>query len=167
MWFCKFSNDGTKLATGSKDTTVIIWQVDPVSVEEFPNEHTHTSLLKIRLQKCSRQVCLGFILKYLSYSLTFPLNPSWSYFMHPPEPFEAPVPSQIMRRSLRRETHHLCEGGRRRRCRSVCFFHLNCCFRLMEDIFRFLSEFYGPGKMRRRGKTAVKQISRRSYTFQV
>lgn len=42
MWFCKFSNDGTKLATGSKDTTVIIWQVDPVSVEEFPNEHTHT-----------------------------------------------------------------------------------------------------------------------------
>lgn len=32
VWFCKFSNDGTKLATGSKDTTVIIWQVDPVSV---------------------------------------------------------------------------------------------------------------------------------------
>lgn len=31
VWFCKFSNDGTKLATGSKDTTVIIWQVDPVS----------------------------------------------------------------------------------------------------------------------------------------
>lgn len=33
VWFCKFSNDGTKLATGSKDTTVIIWQVDPVSVK--------------------------------------------------------------------------------------------------------------------------------------
>ncbi|NXL30511.1 WDR26 protein, partial [Glaucidium brasilianum] len=31
VWFCKFSNDGTKLATGSKDTTVIIWQVDPDS----------------------------------------------------------------------------------------------------------------------------------------
>lgn len=31
VWFCKFSNDGTKLATGSKDTTVIIWQVEPVS----------------------------------------------------------------------------------------------------------------------------------------
>ncbi|XP_032876496.1 WD repeat-containing protein 26 isoform X1 [Amblyraja radiata] len=28
VWFCKFSNDGSKLATGSKDTTVIIWQVD-------------------------------------------------------------------------------------------------------------------------------------------
>uniref|UniRef100_A0A673MLN3 WD repeat-containing protein 26 n=1 Tax=Sinocyclocheilus rhinocerous TaxID=307959 RepID=A0A673MLN3_9TELE len=31
VWFCKFSNDGTKLASGSKDTTVIIWQVDPDS----------------------------------------------------------------------------------------------------------------------------------------
>ncbi|KAK7885898.1 hypothetical protein WMY93_025519 [Mugilogobius chulae] len=28
VWFCKFSNDGSKLATGSKDTTVIVWQVD-------------------------------------------------------------------------------------------------------------------------------------------
>jgi len=35
VWFCKFSNDGTKLATGSKDTTVIIWQVDPVSVQHM------------------------------------------------------------------------------------------------------------------------------------
>lgn len=42
VWFCKFSNDGTKLATGSKDTTVIIWQVEPVSVFLFPflrNKH--------------------------------------------------------------------------------------------------------------------------------
>ncbi|XP_048880810.1 WD repeat-containing protein 26-like isoform X2 [Brienomyrus brachyistius] len=31
VWFCRFSNDGTKLATGSKDATVIIWQVDPDS----------------------------------------------------------------------------------------------------------------------------------------
>ncbi|KAG7262749.1 hypothetical protein CRUP_028410 [Coryphaenoides rupestris] len=31
VWFCKFSNDGTKLATGSKDTTVIVWQVDAES----------------------------------------------------------------------------------------------------------------------------------------
>lgn len=30
VWFCKFSNDGTKLATGSKDTTVIVWHVDMV-----------------------------------------------------------------------------------------------------------------------------------------
>ena len=30
VWFCRFSNDGTKLATGSKDSTVMIWDVDPV-----------------------------------------------------------------------------------------------------------------------------------------
>lgn len=29
VWFCRFSPDGTKLATGSKDTTVMIWAVDP------------------------------------------------------------------------------------------------------------------------------------------
>ena len=29
VWFCKFSPDGLKLATGSKDFTVIIWDVDP------------------------------------------------------------------------------------------------------------------------------------------
>ncbi|XP_063698447.1 WD repeat-containing protein 26 homolog [Culicoides brevitarsis] len=32
VWFCKFSPDGLKLATGSKDTTVIIWEVDPVKL---------------------------------------------------------------------------------------------------------------------------------------
>jgi WD repeat-containing protein 26 len=31
VWFCRFSPDGLKLATGSKDNTVIIWDVDPVS----------------------------------------------------------------------------------------------------------------------------------------
>ncbi|XP_070998935.1 WD repeat-containing protein 26-like isoform X3 [Oncorhynchus clarkii lewisi] len=31
VWFCKFSNDGTKLATGSKDTTVIVWHVNTES----------------------------------------------------------------------------------------------------------------------------------------
>lgn len=30
VWFCRFSPDGTKLATGSKDQTVIIWDVHPV-----------------------------------------------------------------------------------------------------------------------------------------
>ncbi|XP_073990126.1 WD repeat-containing protein 26 isoform X2 [Rhodnius prolixus] len=29
VWYCRFSPDGLKLATGSKDTTVIIWDVDP------------------------------------------------------------------------------------------------------------------------------------------
>ncbi|XP_067010012.2 WD repeat-containing protein 26 isoform X3 [Anabrus simplex] len=29
VWFCRFSPDGLKLATGSKDTTVVIWDVDP------------------------------------------------------------------------------------------------------------------------------------------
>jgi len=32
VWFCRFSPDGFKLATGSKDTTVVIWDVDPVSI---------------------------------------------------------------------------------------------------------------------------------------
>ncbi|KAJ8947528.1 hypothetical protein NQ318_005005 [Aromia moschata] len=31
VWFCQFSPDGTKLATGSKDTNVIIWDVNPDS----------------------------------------------------------------------------------------------------------------------------------------
>ncbi|KAI5745357.1 hypothetical protein M8J76_010397 [Diaphorina citri] len=39
VWFCKFSPDGLKLATGSKDTTVIIWDVDPVT---FTCQHRKT-----------------------------------------------------------------------------------------------------------------------------
>jgi WD40 repeat protein len=29
VWFCKFSNNGKKLATGSKDGCLVIWDVDP------------------------------------------------------------------------------------------------------------------------------------------
>ncbi|XP_047002350.1 WD repeat-containing protein 26 isoform X2 [Schistocerca americana] len=29
VWFCRFSPDGLKLATGSKDTTIVIWDVNP------------------------------------------------------------------------------------------------------------------------------------------
>lgn len=44
VWFCKFSNDGTKLATGSKDTTVIVWHVDTVTAPEI-----HTAAGKARV----------------------------------------------------------------------------------------------------------------------
>lgn len=40
VWFCKFSADGLKLATGSKDTTIMIWDVDPVSYS-FPRVLTN------------------------------------------------------------------------------------------------------------------------------
>lgn len=36
VWFCKFSPDGLKLATGSKDTTVMIWDVDPQTLHLSP-----------------------------------------------------------------------------------------------------------------------------------
>lgn len=42
VWFCKFSNDGTKLVTGSKDTTVILWHVDMVIIIYF-SESLHFS----------------------------------------------------------------------------------------------------------------------------
>ena len=32
VWFCKFSPDGRFLASGSKDSTVIVWDVDMVRV---------------------------------------------------------------------------------------------------------------------------------------
>ena len=32
VWYCRFSPDGTKLATGSKDGTLCIWDVDFVSL---------------------------------------------------------------------------------------------------------------------------------------
>lgn len=31
--YCQFSNDGTKLATGSKDQSIIIWDVNPITFQ--------------------------------------------------------------------------------------------------------------------------------------
>lgn len=42
VWYCRFSPDGLKLATGSKDTTVIIWDVDPVSISYLFNVSLQT-----------------------------------------------------------------------------------------------------------------------------
>ncbi|XP_019874783.2 WD repeat-containing protein 26 [Aethina tumida] len=45
VWFCQFSPDGTKLATGSKDTNVIIWDVHPdtctLSLKKVLENHRH------------------------------------------------------------------------------------------------------------------------------
>jgi WD40 repeat protein len=32
VWYCRFSPDGLKLATGSKDNTVIIWDFNPATL---------------------------------------------------------------------------------------------------------------------------------------
>ena len=32
IWYCKWSPNGRMLATGSKDYTVIIWDLDPVTL---------------------------------------------------------------------------------------------------------------------------------------
>jgi WD40 repeat protein len=33
VWYCQFSNDGSKLATGSKDSTIIIWDVNSTTLQ--------------------------------------------------------------------------------------------------------------------------------------
>ncbi|XP_037817992.1 WD repeat-containing protein 26 homolog [Lucilia sericata] len=51
VWFCKFSPDGLKLATGSKDGAVIIWDVDPYKLQ----------LKQRRSLDCQSQVSVAFI----------------------------------------------------------------------------------------------------------
>ncbi|RNA03906.1 WD repeat-containing 26-like [Brachionus plicatilis] len=45
VWYCKFSNNGKLLATGSKDGCLIIWDVDPdtykLTINKTYDEHTH------------------------------------------------------------------------------------------------------------------------------
>ncbi|XP_040583152.1 WD repeat-containing protein 26 [Lepeophtheirus salmonis] len=38
VWYCRFSPDGLKLATGSKDNTVIIWDFDPLTLKLKQNK---------------------------------------------------------------------------------------------------------------------------------
>lgn len=42
VWFCRFSPDGTKLATGSKDGSLIIWSIDFVG-----HANSSNNLLKL------------------------------------------------------------------------------------------------------------------------
>ena len=48
VWFCKFSPDGTKLATGSKDGYLHIYDIDMVKIPSIASPLTVRSLAKLQ-----------------------------------------------------------------------------------------------------------------------
>lgn len=57
VWFVQFSNDGTRLATSSKDNTVIIWDLE-VSIKQRGGFcwHPHGGMLKIDCRGSSQYI---------------------------------------------------------------------------------------------------------------
>lgn len=70
VWFCRFSPDGLKLATGSKDGAVIIWDVDPVSCNVRNNPTFHFISLQETLMVRHRRTLEGhgYGVAYMSWS---------------------------------------------------------------------------------------------------
>lgn len=63
VWFCKFSPDGLKLATGSKDGAVIIWDVDPYKLQlkqrRVLDSQTQMSVAFINWSPDSKMILVG------------------------------------------------------------------------------------------------------------
>ena len=56
VWFCRFSPNGKRLATGSKDGKLIIWDIDQVSFESAFIQ-THDRHLIVFFKVCSTSCC--------------------------------------------------------------------------------------------------------------
>ncbi|XP_013119264.1 WD repeat-containing protein 26 homolog [Stomoxys calcitrans] len=63
VWFCKFSPDGLKLATGSKDGAIIIWDVDPYKLQlkqrRLLDSQTQMSVAFINWSPDSKMILVG------------------------------------------------------------------------------------------------------------